>query len=133
MKLKTNNILLTVISINIVLLVVFATFFLRDAAEANEEVDLPKCVPHDVEIASVEKDSAVIKWQTNGECISYLQYNEYGSETARIDGENWKPSDTHETNVKGLDSGQVYLFYIVSDGKLFDNSGDPIVVETKPF
>ncbi|WKZ31468.1 MAG: hypothetical protein QY318_01760 [Candidatus Dojkabacteria bacterium] len=133
MKMRTNNILLVAIGVNILLLLGFSAIFIREGAEANEEVELPRCVPYDVKTIAIREENVTIQWKTNGDCVSYLQYNEFASDTSKISGDSWAPSVDHESYVDGLERGKVYQFYIISDGKLYDDSGEAIIVETPSF
>lgn len=131
MKIRTNGMLLIGLAINLVLLSIFGLLFVREGAEANDKSDMPQCVPLDVEVVDVTRNSVKIEWKTNGDCVSYMEYHLYGSETVMVSTDSWAPSGNHMVELDDLRRGEVYMFYVVSNGVVYDNSGEPITVKLK--
>lgn len=125
MMIKRNKIP-TILGIILLITGVFAGVFLLKENKIFRIGASPTTTPKNIRIGSISDTSATISWFTEDKTVDFISYGTSQNVGNVInESEEDKSFNTHNMTLTGLEPETLYYFKINSDGKMFDNNGNP--------
>jgi hypothetical protein len=129
----SNKVILSILLVNLSVIATFGFFYSRDVLNQDSgDKNISGCIPHNLRIVNLEKNSYTVEWNTEDECLGYTKYGKSISEQTDIASSTngYTPSNTHKVIVDGLKPEENYYFVVYSNGEYYGNDGKPLEVKT---
>jgi hypothetical protein len=130
-----NNFFLVFIAILLVLSGSLLFFYNRDILSKGSGELIGGCVPVNLQVQNVTKNTFSVEWETMDKCLGFVKYGDSidSIDYLAIDEENNFAMDKHSIDVKNLKPSSIYYFVVSSGGVEYGVKGAPVVVNTNAF